>query len=88
MNLKNSSAAAQKYQTGPVRASGRISSLDIIRGIALLGILMINIEIFSTPLEHLVNPTLNNDFEGPNRIIWFIKQYLFYGKMWSDIQPY
>jgi uncharacterized protein len=83
MNLTNSSAISQDYQTGPVRASNRISSLDIIRGIALLGILMINIEIFSSPWQYLTNPTLSNDFEGSNRIIWFIKQYLFYGKMWS-----
>jgi uncharacterized protein len=83
MNLINSSVAGQKNQTGPVISSDRISSLDIIRGIALLGILMINIEIFSTPWQNLTNPTLNNDFNGSNRIIWFIKQYLFYGKMWS-----
>lgn len=83
MNLTNSSMVSQDAQSGPVSASSRIPSLDIIRGISLLGILMINIEFFSTPEEYLVNPILWEDFEGLNKTVWLVKQYLFTGKMWS-----
>jgi uncharacterized protein len=83
MGADQSHSGSLSSPSGPVSYSERISSLDIIRGIALLGILMINIEIFSTPTQFMVNPTLAEDFEGSNRIVWFIKQYLFIGKMWS-----
>ena len=33
----------------PVAAAGRLSSLDVLRGFALLGILMANIQDFASP---------------------------------------
>ena len=36
------SARSQAVDSGPVRESGRITSLDLIRGVAVLGILLMN----------------------------------------------
>ena len=36
-------------RTGPVEAAERIESLDVLRGFAVLGILVMNIQAFSMP---------------------------------------
>lgn len=43
-------------KTGPVGDKGRIESLDVLRGFALLGILLINILAFGMPYATLSNP--------------------------------
>ncbi|MGE8289125.1 MAG: hypothetical protein ACN6RG_14275, partial [Stenotrophomonas sp.] len=35
----------------PIAASERIATLDVLRGLALLGILLMNMEAFSGPLD-------------------------------------
>jgi uncharacterized protein len=67
----------------PVKVSERVHSLDILRGLAILGILVINIEFFAQPLAKLINPSLSNNFTGLNYYIWLTKEYLFFGKFWS-----
>ena len=56
----------------PIAASERIDSLDVLRGFALLGILLINIGAFSLPLDAFFNPTLYGDFTGANYAVWFL----------------
>ena len=67
----------------PVQKSERLHSLDILRGVAILSILVINIEFFAQPLAKLVNPSLSNNFAGFNYYIWLIKEFVFFGKFWS-----
>ncbi|WP_418286818.1 DUF418 domain-containing protein [Halorubrum sp. DTA46] len=55
---------------GPTPPSDRIVSLDALRGLALLGILLINIWVFSMPEQTLLNPTLYGDFTGANYWAW------------------
>ncbi len=50
----------------------RHDSLDLIRGIAILGILVVNIWAFSMPFAAYSNPMAFGDFEGWNRIVWQI----------------
>ncbi len=44
-------AAPSAAELGPVRASERIAEMDILRGFALLGILLVNLFVFYAPLS-------------------------------------
>ena len=61
---------------GPTPPSDRIVSLDALRGLALLGILLINVWSFSMPEQTLLNPTIYADgavygeFTGANYWAW------------------
>ncbi len=57
-------------EEGPTPPSERIVSLDALRGFALLGILIINIQVFSMPEVVLFNPTAYGDFNGANYLAW------------------
>ena len=54
----------------PTRASERIVAIDILRGFALLGILIMNIQGFAMPLAAYSNPTVYGDLTGANRWVW------------------
>ena len=56
----------------PVQAKERIQSLDILRGIAILGILIMNIQSFAMPGAAYLNPTAYGDLEGLNRWAWIL----------------
>lgn len=58
--------------TGPTPPSERIRSLDALRGFALLGILVINVRVFSMPEAVLLNPTVYGDFTGGDYWVWFL----------------
>lgn len=54
----------------PTKQAERIHSLDLLRGIALLGILIMNIQSFAMPPAAYLNPTAYGDLEGINRWVW------------------
>ncbi|WP_049927990.1 DUF418 domain-containing protein [Halopiger goleimassiliensis] len=54
----------------PTPPSERIVSLDVLRGVALLGILVINVRVFAMPEVTLANPTAYGDFSGGNYWAW------------------
>ena len=56
--------------TAPVRPSERIVAIDILRGFALLGILIMNIQGFAMPADAYSNPTVYGDLTGANRWVW------------------
>jgi len=60
----------------PVTSGERIASLDVLRGFALLGVLVMNMQLFSMIEASLMNPAAFGDFTGINRIVW-ITTYLF-----------
>ena len=60
----------------PVDASDRIESLDVLRGFAVLGILVMNIQAFAMPGAAYFNPTAYGDLSGINFFTWLVG-YLF-----------
>jgi len=54
-----------------VTAKERIVSLDVMRGVALLGILPMNIQAFSMISAAYMNPTAYGDLHGANYWVWY-----------------
>ena len=61
----------------------RIVSLDVLRGVAVAGILIMNIQSFSMPSAAYLNPTAYGDLMGVNRCVWIISHLLASGKFIS-----
>ncbi|MCP4311226.1 MAG: DUF418 domain-containing protein [Bacteroidetes bacterium] len=58
----------------------RIVSLDLLRGVAIAGILIMNIQSFSMPSAAYINPTAYGNLEGLNRWAWIVSHILARGK--------
>lgn len=56
----------------PVAPGERIQSLDVLRGVAVLGILIMNIQSFSMIMPAYINPTAYGDLSGLNRWVWIL----------------
>lgn len=59
-------------QAAPTAVTDRIQSLDILRGIAILGILIMNIQSLSMPGAAYLNPTAYGNLEGMNYWVWVL----------------
>ena len=70
-----SSAAAQ----GPTR----IGSLDVLRGVGVLGMLAVHIQLFASPSLARWNPTAYGDLRGLNWWVWLATSVLADGKFIS-----
>ena len=56
----------------PVTAAERKVSIDVLRGFAVLGILIMNIQSFSMIGAAYINPAAFGEFTGVDRIIWML----------------
>ena len=74
-------ASAPALATGPVLPDERVASIDAVRGLAVLGILMMNIVEFAWPAEAYENPAYAGGSSGPDLWMWFAQVALFDGKM-------
>jgi len=61
---------------GPTAQSERILSLDVLRGFAVLGILVMNIQHFSMIGAAYFNPSAYGDFTGLNYLVWLLSHLL------------
>lgn len=68
-------------QASPVPARERIASLDLVRGLAVLGILAMNVVEFGQPLAAYDNPVHGGGSTGIDRWVWYVQAALFDGKM-------
>ncbi|MCI0626252.1 MAG: DUF418 domain-containing protein, partial [Acidobacteria bacterium] len=69
--------APTMHAAAPVAQAERIGSLDTLRGFALLGILVMNIQSFSMIFSAYFNPTNYGDLTGANYWVWLLSHVLF-----------
>jgi len=67
----------------PVSGTERISSLDVLRGVAILGILVMNIYAFAMPFPAYGNPLLMGGTDTWNMGTWFFTHIFFDQKFLS-----
>ncbi len=66
---------------GPVGRGERIDSIDTLRGVAVLGIFLMNIPSFAFTGTAFFNPPAGGGFEGANYATWLVSHLLFDMKM-------
>jgi uncharacterized protein len=54
----------------PVAEAERIGAIDVLRGVAVLGILLLNVQSFAMPGAAYMNPTAFGDLTGANYVVW------------------
>lgn len=65
----------------PVAADNRIEGLDVIRGFALLGILLLNVLAFGLPFRAYFDPSVDGSVAGIDFGAFFAVELLFEGAM-------
>ena len=68
---------------GPVLQRDRVESLDVLRGFALLGILVMNVQSFGLPMPALEQPNVYGDLSGWNYWSWYLSHLLVDRKFMS-----
>jgi len=66
----------EKMKLAPITPGERYPSLDILRGFAILGILLMNIQNFSMIEAAYINPTAYGDLAGINKWSWIVSHVL------------
>jgi uncharacterized protein len=74
------SPTALAGEPAPVSASDRIQALDVIRGVALFGILLMNIVGFGLPRAY-EDPSISGGADGANLAAWWMNTLFFEGTM-------
>ncbi len=54
----------------------RILPIDVLRGVAVLGIVIMNIQSFSMPAAAYINPAAYGDLTGINKTVWILSHLL------------
>jgi uncharacterized protein len=65
-------AGPEIFIAAPIKTSERMQSLDVLRGFSLIGILLVNMQVFAMIFATLQNPTTYGDLTGLNYVVAFI----------------
>ena len=76
--IHDASPATQsdRWLPRPVDEAQRITSIDVLRGVALLGILLMNIQSFAMIGAAYMNPNSYGDLTGANAWVWYLTHLL------------
>lgn len=77
----SSYSLALNPEPSPIGKPDRIDSIDALRGVALLGILLVNIFSFAQP--HYSSPNAYGDLHGANFAVWLFSHMFAYLKFLS-----
>lgn len=66
---------------GPAGAISRITAIDAVRGLAVLGILLMNIVAFAMPIAAYDDPTAYGGAQGADMVAWMLAFAVADGKM-------
>lgn len=69
-------ATTYSGSAAPVSANERIRSIDVLRGVALMGVLLMNMQAFAMPLCAYMNPTSYGNDDPLNMVVWSINYVL------------
>ncbi len=72
---------SEGLSSGPVTQAERIDSIDVLRGFAVLGILVINVQSFAMIGAAYLNPTAAGDLSGAGYFVWLVSHLFFEHKM-------
>lgn len=70
-------------KVGPVSAAERLPSLDTLRGVAVMGILVMNVYAFAMPLAAYYNPLIMGGRDAVNMGVWYFTHLFFDQKFMS-----
>lgn len=83
MNAAEPQESPSPAAAGPVQGGERLIGLDMLRGVAVLGILVINIYAFAMPFVAYANPLVMGGTEAHNIGTWFFTHILIDQKFLS-----
>jgi len=76
-------AEKTKPFVSPINNADRIISLDVLRGFAVLGILIMNIQSFAMPAATYINPSAYGNLQDYNLWIWIVSHIIASEKFMS-----